>query len=311
MPGQSTPLSRKGDIRYRDVMRYLDPKVLSKISNLELLARLVVEGFLVGLHKSPYHGFSVEFSAYRQYMQGDDLKFVDWKIWGRTDELYVKLFTEETNLRSYILLDTSASMGYGDGVTKYQYGIYLAAAMSYLMLMQKDAVGVATFDTEIHNITPPKSRWDHLFHILKILDSLKVGKRTKFSSCLHMLAERFRKRGLVVVISDFFDDREEIVQALKHFRYYGHEVIMFQVFTPDEVELPFPGQIMFEDLETTERLLTIPSAIQADYKKNFSEHQRLLKRDCQNNLIDFVTVTTKDSLGIALAEYLAKRKRAM
>ena len=297
---------------YRDVMRYLDPKELSKISDLELLARLVVEGFLIGLHKSPYHGFSVEFSAYRQYMQGDDLKFVDWKVWGRTDELYVKLFTEETNLRCYILMDTSASMGYGSGgVSKYQYGIFLAAALSYLMLMQKDAVGVATFDTEIHNITPPRSRWDQLFHILKVLDNLKVGKRTKFSNSLNMIAERFRKRGLIVLISDLFEEKDEIVQSLKHFRYYGHEVLVFQLLTPDELDLPFTGQVLFEDLETSEQLLTLPSAIREEYTRGLNEFQQYLRRECANNLIDFVPLSTADSLGLALARYLSKRRRAM
>jgi uncharacterized protein (DUF58 family) len=311
MPRKTVPLSHDVGTTYRDVTHYLDPRVLSKITNLELLARLVVEGFLIGLHRSPYHGFSVEFSSYRQYMQGDDLKFVDWKVWGRTDQLYLKLFAEETNLRSYILLDTSASMGYGSGITKYQYGIYLAAALSYLMLMQKDAVGVATFDTEIRNITPPKSRWDHLFHILRILDNLKVGKRTRFASSLHMLAERFRKRGLVVVISDLFDEGDEIIRALRHFRYDGHEVLVFQVLSPDERELPFSGQVLFEDLETKEQLLTIPSAIRAEYTEKLGDFQARLRRECANDLIDLVHVTTEDSLAVALARYLAKRRRSM
>ncbi|MBN1916836.1 MAG: DUF58 domain-containing protein [Verrucomicrobia bacterium] len=300
----------------RDALQYLDPKVIARIQNLELLARVVVEGFLVGLHKSPFHGFSVEFSSYRPYMKGDDTRYIDWKLWGRTDELFLKLFVEETNLRAHILLDTSASMGYapqagGDNaVSKYKYGVYLGAALAYLMMLQKDAVGVATFDTEIRHYLPPRARLDHLLHVLKILDRVKVAEQTGFARGLDALAERIRKRGMIIVISDLFDEPEAVMDVLKHFRHAGHEVLVFQVLTRDEVELPFTGQILFEDLETGERLTTLPASVQDKYKEVFSAHQRWIAKECANSQIDFVPVVTDESLGIALMQYLIKRRKS-
>ena len=301
----------------RDALQYLDPKVIARIQNLELLARIVVEGFLVGLHKSPFHGFSVEFSSYRPYMKGDDIKYIDWKLWARTDELFLKLFVEETNLRAHILLDTSASMAYtptGPGsegaVSKYKYGVFLGAALAYLMMLQKDAVGVATFDTEIRHYLPPRARLDHLLHVLKILDRVKVAEQTGFARGLDALAERIRKRGMIIVISDLFDEPEAVMDVLKHFRHSGHEVIVFQVLTRDEVDLPFTGQILFEDLETGERLTTLPTLIQERYKEVLSEHQRWIAKECANSLIDFVPIVTDESLGIALMQYLIKRRKA-
>jgi len=300
----------------RDALQYLDPKVIARIQNLELLARVVVEGFLVGLHKSPFHGFSVEFSSYRPYMKGDDIRYIDWKLWARTDELFLKLFVEETNLRAHILLDTSASMAYapqagGDaGVSKYKYGVFLGAALAYLMMLQKDAVGVATFDTEIRHYLPPRARFDHLLHVLKILDRVKVAEQTGFARGLDALAERIRKRGMIIVISDLFDEPEAVMDVLKHFRHSGHEVIVFQVLTRDEVELPFTGQILFEDLETGERLTTLPASVQDKYKEVFSAHQRWIAKECANSRIDFVPVVTDESLGVALMQYLLKRRKS-
>jgi uncharacterized protein (DUF58 family) len=296
----------------RDALQYLDPTVLARIQNLELLARFVVEGFLVGLHKSPYHGFSVEFSSYRPYMQGDDIKYIDWKLWARTDELFLKQFVEETNLRAHVLLDTSASMAYAaaDGVSKYRYGVFLGAALAYLMMLQKDAVGVATFDTEIRHYLPPRARIDHLLHVLKILDRVEVAQETGFARALDQLAERIRKRGMIVVISDLFDEPEAVVDVLKHFRHSGHEVIVFQVLTRDEAELPFTGQIEFEDLETRERLMTLPAAVRERYVEAFTAHQRWLRKECANSLVDFVPILTDQSLGVALVEYLIKRRKA-
>jgi len=317
----------------RDALQYLDPKVIARIQNLELLARVVVEGFLVGLHKSPFHGFSVEFSSYRPYMKGDDIRYIDWKLWARTDELFLKLFVEETNLRAHILLDTSASMAYAPqagaggagrggegagpeagapetGVSKYKYGVFLGAALAYLMMLQKDAVGVATFDTEIRHYLPPRARFDHLLHVLKVLDRVKVAEQTGFARGLDALAERIRKRGMIIVISDLFDEPEAVMDVLKHFRHSGHEVIVFQVLTRDEVELPFTGQILFEDLETGERLTTLPASVQGKYKEVFSAHQRWIAKECANSRIDFVPVVTDESLGIALMQYLIKRRKS-
>jgi uncharacterized protein (DUF58 family) len=260
----------------RDALQYLDPKVIARIQNLELLARVVVEGFLVGLHKSPFHGFSVEFSSYRPYMKGDDLRYIDWKLWARTDELFLKLFVEETNLRAHILLDTSASMAYAPqaggggsapeaGVSKYKYGVFLGAALAYLMVLQKDAVGVATFDTEIRHYLPPRARFDHLLHVLKILDRVKVAEQTGFARGLDALAERIRKRGMIIVISDLFDEPEAVMDVLKHFRHSGHDVIVFQIFDAAEAHFPFDQLTRFEDAEEQGPSVTAePAAIRAE-----------------------------------------------
>lgn len=203
-------------------------------------------------------------------------------------------------------------MGYASagGVTKYRYGVFLGAALAHLMMMQKDAVGVATFDSEIRHYLAPRARVDHLLHVLKILDRVEVAEQTGFARALHELAERIRKRGLIVLISDLFEEPEAVMDVLEHFRHGGHEVIVFQVLTPDELELPFTGQIEFEDLETGERLMTLPALVQARYVEALSAHQRWLRKECANSLIDFVPIRTDQSLGAALVEYLIKRRKA-
>jgi uncharacterized protein (DUF58 family) len=209
---------------------YLDPVVLSSISNLEMIARHVVEGFLTGLHKSPFHGFSVEFSQHRPYNPGDNLRFVDWKVYGRTDRFYIKQFEEETNLRCYILLDISKSMLYGSArIKKYQYATYLAAALAYLLIHQRDATGLVLFDSKIRKILQPRSVSTYINPILSAIDGAEHGDDTNISFALHEIAEQFNRRGLVIVISDLLDTPEDIISGLKHFRYNEHEVLVFHI----------------------------------------------------------------------------------
>ncbi len=235
-----------------DYRRFLRPDVVSKLSGMEIKARLVVEGFIAGLHKSPYHGFSVEFAEHRQYMPGDPLKNVDWKVYAKTDRFFIKEFEEETNLKAYILLDTSGSMGYSsNGVNKLEYSSYLSAALSYLMLKQRDAVGLVVFDQSIRKYIPPKSALkSHLHVLLEELDKIEPSFTTNINTALHLMAERIKRRGLIILISDLFDDPNEVINGLKHFRHKKHEVIVFHVLDPKERSFSFPELAIFKDLET-------------------------------------------------------------
>ena len=236
----------------REGQRYLDPAALAKIGNLELIAKFVVEGFISGLHKSPYHGFSVEFAQYRQYMPGDDIKHLDWKAYGRTNRYYIKQFEEETNLNCYLFLDTSESMTYGSGdLTKLQYASYLIASIAYFMAKQRDAVGFAYFDAKLHEYLPARSSPAHLHAILLTLERLKTDKLTRMGEPIHQIAERLTKRGLVILISDLYEENPDtVVNALEHLRYDGHEVIVFHILDHQELEFAFDRVARFVDAET-------------------------------------------------------------
>ena len=209
---------------------YMNASTINKIDNLFLRARLVVEGFIIGMHKSPYHGFSVEFSEHRPYGYGDEIKYIDWKLWGKTDRFYIKQFEEETNLKCHLILDKSASMNYGSmDITKFDYAKNLSAALIYLMIKQQDAVGLTTFDDKIDLTIPPRSKKGHLNLLLQTMHRAKVGGETNVSSLLHSLAESIHKRGLIILISDLLDDEKEIINGLRHFRHKGHEVIIFHI----------------------------------------------------------------------------------
>jgi uncharacterized protein (DUF58 family) len=280
---------------------------------MELRARLVVEGFITGLHKSPYHGFSVEFAEHRQYMPGDEIKHIDWKIYGRTDRYYIKQYEEETNLKSYLVLDASRSMGYcSEGnMPKLQYAAYLAAALSYLMIKQQDAVGVAVFDEQINSYLPPHATKAYLRQILIELEKLKASNRTGAGKSLHHVADRIRRRGLVIVISDLFDNPEEIIAALKHFRHKKNEVLVMQVLDPLERSFAFGGDAIFKDLETGEQLMTHPWQIRQSYQAEVANFLDLFKRQCRENYIDYVLLDTTTPFDIALIEYLSKRERIL
>ena len=292
------------------LLKYLQPEVISTVKNLELVARLVVEGYLTGRHRSPFHGFSVEFSQHRPYMPGDNLRFVDWKVYGRTDRYYIKQFEEETNLRCHILLDVSKSMQYGsDSISKAQYASYLTAGLTYLMLQQRDSTGLVLFDDIVKSIVPPKSVFSHLNVILQAVDKAEYGEDTNISAALHYVAERIHKRGLIILISDLLDDPQAILNGLKHFRHNKHEILVFHVIDPKEQEFDFSGDIVFEDLESSDKIKTQPRYIREIYRQKFNEFLDYLKVNFSNNRIDYQQLYTTTPYDKALTEYLLKRKR--
>jgi uncharacterized protein (DUF58 family) len=289
---------------------YLKPEILSKINNLELRAKLVVEGFITGLHRSPFHGFSVEFSQHRPYNTGDSLRYIDWKAFGRTDRYYIKQYEEETNLKSYILLDCSQSMAFSSStVSKLLYGKYLAAAMMYLMLLQRDAVGLVTFDTQIRKLLPPRSATSYLQVLLGEIDHTVPGADTDIGSVLHSMADQIKRKGLLILISDLFDDPDKVISGLRHFRHNKHEVLVFQLLDPKERSLNFEGDVQFEDLETSEKINTQPWYIKQDYQRKMEEYIGYIKAQCRNNQIDYQLIDTGTTLDKALMEYLIKRKK--
>jgi uncharacterized protein (DUF58 family) len=289
---------------------YLDPVVTSKLSRLDLVAKLVVEGFITGLHKSPYHGFSVEFSEYRQYMPGDGIRYIDWKAYAKTDRYYIKEFEEETNLKAYLLVDTSNSMAYTSGpITKLKYAIHLAAALTFLMLRQRDAVGLVTFDEKITGYLPPRSMKSYLHQILMNLDRIQPGHETSISTTFHQMAEKIKRRGLIIILSDLMDDPQEIISGLKHFRYRKHELIVFHILDPFEREFLFNKEAIFKDLETGESITTEPWQIREEYQALVSAWTKNLKRQLADHRIDYVPITTSTEYGFSLLQYLQKRKR--
>jgi uncharacterized protein (DUF58 family) len=296
------------DTAYR---KYLQPDVVARLANIEMVARLVVEGFITGLHKSPFHGFSVEFAEHRQYMPGDEIRHIDWKIYGKTDRYYIKQYEEETNLKSYIIVDSSASMGYASEgrITKLDYACYVAAALAHLMVQQRDAVGLTVYDERISTYMPPHATKSYLKEILKHLELLKPANKTSASAALHEIAERIKRRGLVIILSDFFDDPNGVMSALKHFRHKKNEVVVMQVLDPLERSFAFGQGAIFKDLETLEELTTLPWHVQAAYKTEMKKFLDHYKRECLENGIDYVLLDTSTPFDTALFEYLHKRQR--
>ncbi len=249
---------------------YLSDEFIATLTKFTLRARLIVEGFKIGLHKSPYHGFSVEFSDHRQYNPGDSVAHVDWKVYAKTDRYYIKRYEEETNLKSYIILDHSASMGYGKGKwTKLEYGKALASSLAWLMMGQQDAVGLLTYDETITSYLPPRSLRSYLDEIFKKLYHLESGGKTGTAAVLHKLAEQVRKRGLIILISDMLDDIEELFSGLQHFRHQKHEVILFHIQDKDELDFDFKRETEFVDAETSERITVNPWMIRKDYQREY------------------------------------------
>ncbi len=289
---------------------FLQPEVVSKLANMDLRARLVVEGFITGLHRSPYHGFSVEFAEHRQYMPGDEIKHIDWKVYGRTDRFYVKQFEEETNLKAYLLLDASGSMGFGsEKITKLQYATYLAASLAYLMLKQRDSVGLITFDEKIRSYAPPRSVHSYLHELFRELERVKSRAKTNVANTFHELAERIKRRGLIIILSDLLDDPDRVIAGLKHFRHKKHEVIIFHILDPLERTFNFRKDAQFKDLETGETLTTQPWHIRGEYRELMAQFIESYRRRCRENRIDYVVLDTAQDFDRALVEYLLKRKR--
>jgi uncharacterized protein (DUF58 family) len=288
----------------------LSPQSLARLSNLQLLARRVVEGFITGLHQSPYHGFSVEFAEHRPYMPGDSIRHIDWRVYGRTDRYVIKRYEEETNLKGYILLDRSASMAFSStGITKLLYGVQLSAALAHLMIEQRDAVGLALFDAELRKLVPPRSVRSYLTVLLKELNRTEPAGITGISEALHRVAERMKRRGLIILISDLLDDPEKIISGLKHFRYDGHEVIVLQVLDPLEMSFAFGRDARFRDLETDERIVSQPWHLRDAYQKEMLRFLDTLKSGCRENGVDYALFETRQPYDLALMEYLNKRKR--
>jgi uncharacterized protein (DUF58 family) len=294
----------------KQVSRYLDPAVVGKLQNMELKARLIVEGYIAGLHRSPYHGFSVEFAEYRPYMPGDNIKTVDWKVYGKTDRTYVKVFEEETNLIANILLDKSGSMGFPEGgVTKLAYGGMLAASLAYLMIRQQDAVGLCLFDETVREIVPHRSVRKQLFHMLHTLDGIAPGEKTSISPALHEMAERMSRRGLVVLISDLMDDPEKVLMGLKHFRHRKHEVIVFHVLDPREMDVDYREAVEFEDMETGRKLRVEPAFLREQFQRDVRAWTDKLERGCRNHAIEYHLLRTDTPFDQALTAFLGKRER--
>ena len=294
-----------------DSLNFLDPKVLAGLHNLELRARVVVEGFLAGLHKSPHRGFSVEFNDYRHYQRGDDMRHVDWRLYARSGKLYIKQYEDETNVRCMILLDTSASMAYtSGGMSKLDYGITLASALAYFIARQRDAVGLVTFDDEIREYLPAKTRQLHLMRILRALSRVQAGQQTDVVKPLTDLASSLKKKSMVILISDMLDDEERIINTLTNLRAMGNDIITFHIMDDAELNFPFNEASEFIDMENSESYITSPAAIRKAYLKNINEFLAYCKKQCQTSGIDYCLMNTREPLDQALSSYITKRSKS-
>ena len=292
---------------------YFEPERAAKLANINLLARQVVEGFISGLHRSPHRGFSVEFSEHREYSPGDDLRHLDWVAWGRTDRYYLKQYEQETNLRAYILLDVSGSMNYrfDAPLTKFQYGCYMAACLAYLMARQQDMVGLVAFDEKIRLHLPPASSPAHLDRVFTGLQGLTPGRLTAVANTFHQLAEQIAKRGLIIIISDLYDEQAAVLRALQHFCYKKHQLIVFHTFDPAELEFPFRRITNFVDLESGERLQVDPRLLRESYRTELAAFIDRYRKECSDRNIEYVTTMTSQAYDLMLLNYLARRKQLL
>lgn len=288
--------------------RFLDPAVLARIDNLELLARTVVDGFLAGLHRSPYLGFSLDFAEHRPYMPGDDVRRIDWKLFGRTDRHYIKLFEAETNADFAVVLDVSRSMAYtSHAVTKLDYARYLAAALLFFSNRQRDRVGLVTFDHQVVEWVPPSMK--HVDTALHVLDRAEAGRPGRLGPPLLTVTERLRRKGILVLISDFYEDPESVAQAVIPLRARGHDVIVFHVLDPVETAFPFQDASAFEDMESGEQIPVVPAKLAEDYRRMVRNHLAELERRLTGSGIDYTVLDTSQPLDRALFSYLSARQR--
>jgi uncharacterized protein (DUF58 family) len=295
--------------KVENYQKYLDPQTLASLEGLDLQARMVVEGYVAGMHPSPYHGFSVEFAEHREYVPGDDIRHIDWKVWSKTDKLYLKQYEEETNLLAYMLLDTSESMAYssGDNVTKLQYAQFIVAALAYMILQQQDSVGLIVYDDAVRRYLKPAGHPAQLHELLKMLAVTPAREKSDLGVVFNDLAERFKKRGVVAIFSDMFDDVSRIITGLKHFRHRRHEVIVFHILDPAELEFPFRETTLFKGLESMPELLTDPHALKRAYQAELGSFLKELEKACRMSDIDYVPLRTDQNLDTALSSYLASR----
>jgi len=292
--------------------RFIDPKVLMKIQNLELVARSVVEGFVQGLHRSPYLGFSVDFASYRQYMPGDEIRRIDWNVFSRSDKLYIKLYEGETNTRVLVLLDISGSMNYGSGeVKKIDYARILAACLTYFSYHQRDGVGLLTFDTQIRSHVPSGRRRGQLMTILAEIDRIQPSESTEFRKPLQFLAEYLTRRGVIVLISDLYDEPENIVAGLKVLKAKGNDIIVFHIMDNFELTFPFEDMAQFEDMETKRKLHVIPEYLRTQYLGILKDHMERIRKELSGMRVDYCLIDTSKPLDAALFSYLAARSKSI
>jgi uncharacterized protein (DUF58 family) len=290
----------------------LEPQTLAQLQGLELRAQKIVEGYVAGLHRSPYRGFSNEFAEHREYAPGDDLRYVDWKVFGKSDRIYLKQFEEETNLLCYLLLDTSESMQYQGPhapLSKFAYAQCAAAALAYLVLHQRDAVGLVTFDQEIRQVIRPSSNPTQLKQLLHVIEEATATRKTRTGPIFHDLAERLGRRGIVVIISDLFDDVESMLAGLKHLRHRRHDVIVLHVLDPAEIDFPFQQVTMFKGLEALGDVIVEPRSLQAAYRREVQAFVKRIRAGCRGQQIDYVTIRTDQPLDAVLRTFLSARKK--
>jgi uncharacterized protein (DUF58 family) len=290
--------------------RFLDPELLARIGSLELLARAVVEGFMSGLHRSPYTGFSTEFTEYRQYNPGDDLRYLDWRLLGRTDRYFIKKYRADTNTQCHVLIDTSASMNYAhaSSVTKLQYAQFLAASIAYLLNRQQDAVGLVAFSDKVHTHVPARNRTGHMRTIFGTLSMLQPGGETRLAESLHQLAEILTRRGIVVLISDFYDQTDLLKEAFQHLRFKGHDLVAFHVLDQNELDFDFTDPVLLlEDAETQEQMPVLPEVVMNGYRERMKQHVTDMRACAAANHVDYEMLTTKQPLDFALFSFLSRR----
>jgi uncharacterized protein (DUF58 family) len=289
----------------------LDPEVLDKLAGLELKARAIVEGYVTGLHRSPFRGFSVEFAEHREYVPGDDIRFLDWKVFGKTDRLYLKRYEEETNLEAHLLVDISESMSYsaaeGGGVSKLAYARMGAAALAYVITQQQDAAGLVLFDDGVRSVLPARTGPAHLKALFTRLEQAEPRGQTGLGKALVQAGEAVRRRGVVIVLSDLLDDAREVLRGLRHLRQRGHDVLLFHVLARDEVVFPFERMTRFEGLEHLPTVTADPVSLRAAYRAEVEAFRKTLRRACLQNRIDLVETDTAQPMGVVLAAYLAQR----
>ncbi len=293
------------------VSDYLKPEVISTLDSLELKAKLLVEGFLIGMHKSPYHGFSVEFSEHRAYFPGAPIKHIDWKLYGKTEKYFIKKYEEETNLISHIICDVSASMNfsYGGRISKFEYAKLLSASLLYLIISQHDAVGLTFFSDRIENSFPPKTSRAYLIKMLTAIENQKTGGDTNISSSLGKIAEKIKRRSLIILISDFFDDKDKMLKAIKEFKYNKNEVILFHLLDPTEINLDVGEESHFIDMENGAELITEPYQIRGEYRKSVQNFINEIKTECLNFGVEYSLITTDQPFDKALLNYFIKRSK--
>lgn len=292
----------------------LDPATLANLDGLHLRATRIVEGYVSGLHRSPYQGFSVEFAEHREYAPGDDLRYVDWKVFGKTDKVYLKQYEEETNLISYLVLDTSESMRYQSAtapLSKLEYAQCATAAIAYLVVRQQDSVGMVTFDDQVRHWIKPGSSGRHLQQVVHTMQQCEPIRKTNTGPIFHELAERFTRRGIVFIVSDLFDDADTMLAGLKHFRHRRHDVVVVQILDPAELDFPFQQATLFKGLEGSGDLLVEPAQLRKAYKKEIERFTAKVRNGCLSQQVDYLLVRTDQPLDLVLTSYLARRQRRL